>query len=201
MELSDDELRLVLARAEEIQRGTRQGRAWEAEVAAVVQAAEGIGISREAVERALHERFGALAAPPKAGETAWAVSVDGNAYVADVVGTDGEMARVRFLHGGEHTVPVSELRHCAFPPGEKVMVNWPWWGAWKCAVTAYDAYARMVTVDDGWGERLTFPIAQVWQAPANPATRSRRTLYLKLMGAGAAIGVALGTVATALLMR
>ena len=49
MQLSDEELRDVLSRAEEIQRTSRQGPEWAAEVAAVIGAAEGVGLSRQAV--------------------------------------------------------------------------------------------------------------------------------------------------------
>ena len=70
MRLTDDELRDVLARAEEIQRASRHGPAWNAEVAAVISAAEEVGLSRHAVELALSERLNLPAAPPSVGSLA-----------------------------------------------------------------------------------------------------------------------------------
>src|SRR5262245_4607671 len=55
MRLADDDIREVLARAVEIQSTTLQGDALNAELEAVIQAAEEVGIARPAVERALRE--------------------------------------------------------------------------------------------------------------------------------------------------
>jgi len=49
--LTDEELRDVYARAEEIERGGRQGGEWNAELAAVIGAGEEVGLSRQAIER------------------------------------------------------------------------------------------------------------------------------------------------------
>ena len=54
MKLSDEELRAVLERAEEIERESRHGSSWNAEVAAVISAGEEVGLSRDAVQRAEH---------------------------------------------------------------------------------------------------------------------------------------------------
>ena len=83
--LSDDELRDVLARAEEIERTTRRGSAWDAERAAVIGAGEEVGLSRWAIERALAERFNLPASPPVVGSLTWARSADGKFYVAEVL--------------------------------------------------------------------------------------------------------------------
>ena len=76
MGLTDEEFRDVLARAEEIDRAARHGDEWNAELAAVVGAAEEVGLSRQAVERALAERFNLPATPPVVGSLAWARSAD-----------------------------------------------------------------------------------------------------------------------------
>ena len=199
--LSDEELRDVLARAEEIQRGVRHGREWDAEVAAVVSAAEEVGIPRAAVERALKERLG-LPAPPEVGQLAWAHSIDGKFYVAEVVELSADVARVRFLGGGEQLVPLDQVRACAFTPGERVVCNWPWWGRWTCSVVSYDPIKRRVKLDDGWGYRRTFPISEVWLAPAKTErSQARWRVYVTLIGAGAAAGAVIGSLVTALLLR
>ena len=66
MRLIDEELRDVLTRAEEIEPAARQGDEWNAELAAVIGAAEEVGLSRQAVARALTER---LKLSATAGET------------------------------------------------------------------------------------------------------------------------------------
>ncbi|MGQ0643246.1 MAG: hypothetical protein ACT4P6_21080 [Gemmatimonadaceae bacterium] len=99
MRLTDDELRDVLARAEEIQRTTRHGSEWNAELAAVTGAAEEVGLSRQAVERALNERFSFLVTPPAPGTLIWAKSADGKFYVARCYPTlDDHGARTALSH-------------------------------------------------------------------------------------------------------
>ena len=87
MRLTDEELRDVPARAEEIERATRQGDEWDADVAAVVGAAEEIGLSPQAVKRAMTERLN-LPAIPVAGSLAWARSADAKFYAAEVLFND-----------------------------------------------------------------------------------------------------------------
>ena len=199
MRLSDEELRDVLARAEEIERATRHGDAWNAELAAVIGAAEEVGLSRQAVERALAERFNLPAVPPVVGSITWTRSADGKAYVAEVLEVFQGGARVRFLRGGEHRVTLDELRPCAFIPGERIACDWPNWGPWTCTVLAYDAVARRVELSDGWGYTKTFPIAEVWLPAAKPEARPRRRVY-SLLAAGAAAGALIGSIITMLLM-
>jgi hypothetical protein len=202
MRLTDDELRDVLERAEEIQLATRHGPQWNAEVAAVLSAAEEVGLSRRAVERALRERLNLPALPPAVGSLAWAKSADGKSYVAEVLALSDDGARVRFLGGSEHLVPLDELRSCAFIPGERVVVDWPWWGTWTCTVIAYDAANQCVKLNDGWGYTKTFPISEVWLAPHKPPhpTSARRKVYATLVGAGLAAGTVIGAIVTALLL-
>ncbi|MGQ0641581.1 MAG: hypothetical protein ACT4P6_12575 [Gemmatimonadaceae bacterium] len=202
MRLTDHELRDVLARAEEIQRATRHGPEWNAEVAAVVSAAEEVGLSRRAVERALSERLNLPASPPAVGSLTWARSADGKFYVAEVLDVWDDGARVTFLGGGEHRVTLDQLRPCAFIPGERVVCNWPWWGAWTCTVVSYDEVKERVKLNDGWGYTKTFPVSEIWLAPekANPAA-ARRRVYATLVGAGVGAGAIIGSIITALLLR
>jgi hypothetical protein len=53
MGLTPEELREVLARAEEIQSSSRHGREMSVELELVISAAEEVGLARSAVERAL----------------------------------------------------------------------------------------------------------------------------------------------------
>lgn len=203
MRLTDDEFRDVLTRAEEIQRASRHVDETNAEMEAVIGAAEEVGLARPAVERALRERL-ALSAPPAVGTLTFARSADGKFYVAEVLAISTEGVRVRFLRGSEHLVLPDELRPCSFIPGERVTCNWPWWGPWTCTVVAYHAASQYVELSDGWGSTETFPVADVWLTPpqkTDVARGARRRVYLKLIGAGAGLGALVGSIITALLMR
>jgi hypothetical protein len=201
MRLTDEELRDVLARAEELERTTRHGEAWNAEIAAVIEAAEEVGLSRQAVERALAERLNLPAAPPAAGALTWARSADGKFYVAEVMSTAETGIRVRFLGGGEQLLPPDALRPCTFIPGERVVCQWPMWGQWSCTVISYDAAKQRVRLSDGWGSTRTFPVSEVWLPPAKSHPLSvRRRMAVMLLGAGVLTGAVIGAIITVLLM-
>ncbi|MGH7501281.1 MAG: tudor domain-containing protein [Longimicrobiales bacterium] len=203
MRLTDDELRDVLARAEEIQRTSLHGDAVNSEIEAVLGAAEDAGFTRSAVQRALRERLNFLASPPDIGSLVFASSADGKFYVAEVLSVAPDAVRVRFLRGSEHLVTLDQLRPCSFIPGERVVCNWPWWGAWTCTVVAYDAAKQRITLSDGWGDSKSFRVSEVWlDAPRKPErTRAaRRRMYATLIGTGAGIGALVGSLITALLM-
>lgn len=198
MRLSDDELKAVLARAEEIERASPRAQALRAELEAVVGAGEAVGLSRSAVERAFLERTGIGVEPPGPGSLAFAESADGKYYAAEVLAVEPGAIHVRFLRGGEHVVAPDRVRPCSFLPGEKVVVDWPWWGPWTCTVVSYDADRGWVEVTDGWGDTRSFRIAEVWLNPSKPPTRRTRvTATLLAVGAGA--GAIIGSIVTALL--
>jgi hypothetical protein len=201
MRLTDEELQDVLARAEEIQRTARHGPEWNSEIAAVISAAEEVGFSRRAVERALSERLN-LPSKPVVGRLTWARSADGKSYVAEVLSVSDDSAHVRFLGGSEHNLTLDQLRPCAFIPGERVVCNWPWWGPWTCTVVTYDAAKKRVKLNDGWGYTRTFAVSEVWLAPDKPKLGSERNrIYATLIGVGAGAGAVIGSILTALLLR
>ena len=200
MRLTDEELRKVLARAGEIDRAA-PGEERQFEREAVIGAAEEAGMSRHAVERAMTELLGLPAVPPAVGSLAWARSVDGKFYVAEVAAVSEAGARVRFLRGSEHELPLGDLRPCAFVPGERIVCHWPMWGPWTCTVIGYDAERRRVKLSDNWGSAKSFPIAEVWLARARGDNgAARRRISVRLIGFGMAAGAAIGSIITALLM-
>lgn len=199
MRLTDEQLRDVLARAEEIQRKSLTGSAAEAEREAVIQAGEAIGLQRSAIERALRERPELAVYDAQPGELVFARSSDRKYYVAEVVSAGSDLVRVRFLRGSEHLVAPDELRPCAFLPGDRVVANWPYWGPWPASVVSYDANLMRVRVNDGWGSEIDVSIAEVWLAPAKESSGSR--FRAKLLAWGAVGGVAVGTIATYILLR
>ncbi len=197
--LTDEELRLVLERAEEIQRTTRHGDSWNAEVAAVISAGEGVGLSREAVQQAIAERVGLPAVPPAAGTMVWARSADGQYYLADVVGSSESDAHVRFLRGGEHRLALDAVRLASFLPGERVLVDWPMWGPAECTVVAYDAPRQKVKLADSWGYVKTFGLADVWRAPQRAVSAKATSSHAWIIAGSATVGALLGAALMALI--
>jgi hypothetical protein len=200
MRLTDEQLRDVLARAEEID-ASRHGMSARAELDVVINAAEDLGLSRAAVELAMRERLLLPPTPPVAGSLAFAKSIDGKFHVAEVLSTDMNGARVRFLGGSDHSVALDEIRPCTLVPGERVMIDWPWWGPWLCTIVRYDSAHRQVKVSDGWGSTETVSIAEVWQVPATAPARSRSARAFMLLAAGSGIGALIGSLITAFFMR
>lgn len=199
MRLSDEELRDVLARAEEIQSSTRTADTMQAEFEAVIGAGEAVGLTRTALERALRERV-ELATPPTPGSLVFAQSADGKYYVAEVVSAAHDSVRVKYLKGSEHTITTEQLRPCSLLPGERVMANWPWWGPWKCTVVSFDATKQKVKLTDGWGYTKSFPIAEIWQSGRRSGSGKAR-LYATWLSVGAGVGALVGSAVTWLLMR
>ena len=202
MRLTDDELRDVLERAEEIERTTRHGDQMQAELEAVIGAAEEVGLTRAAVERALRERLD-LVAPPAVGDRVFARSADDKFHVADVLSIAGDHIRVRFLRGGEHVLTADEVKPCSFVPGQRVMCDWPWWGPWSCTVISYHSPTQYLKLSDRWGSTTTCQVADVWLEPDRKADNRgpRKRISATLMGASAVLGGLVGSLITALLMR
>lgn len=201
MRLTDDELRDVLARAEAIQASATRGDAANAEIRAVIAAAEEVGLSRQAVEQALRERFDVAGGVPAVGELAFAESADGKYYVARVLELSENGARVRYLRGSEASVALDRLRACSLVPGTRVVADWPMWGAWTCTVLSYDAEKERVKVSDGWGSTAKVKLTDVWLDPQKaprPGNPSRARVYATLLGVGAVFGAVVGSVLTLL---
>lgn len=199
--LTEEQTREVLARAEAIQQGANPGAA-VVNVASILSAAEEAGLSRSAVEQALREQNFVRFAIPNVGNLTFARSVDGREYVAEVLASDDQSGRVRFLDGGEHSLAPNHVRPATFLPGERITCPWPGWGWWPCTVISYSASSRTVKVTDNWGLTKTFGIAEVRIDP--PKARrlpSRTRVVLTVLTAGATVGGLLGALTTWLLMR
>jgi len=202
MRLTDDELRDVLQRAEEIQRTTRRGDLLQGEIAAVIEAGEGIGLTRAAVERALRERLD-FAPAPAVGDRVFAKSADGKFHIANVVSISGDDIRVSFVRGGEQVVTADEVKPCSFVPGQRVMYHWPWWGPWSCEVVSYHAPTGFLMLSDRWGSTTTCRAEDVWLEPKKQANAltPRKRAYATLIGLSVGAGAIVGALITALLMR
>jgi hypothetical protein len=201
MRLTDEELRALFARAEEIERAVERDDRWIAEREAVIGAGQEVGLSRQAVEMALSERLSRSPVRPEVGSRVWARSADGKFYLAEVLEVLEEEAQVRFLRGSDHRLRLEDLRPGVFLPGERIGVHWPMWGPWTCTVVAYDATKGRVKLSDGWGSTRTFAVSEVWLAPPGDLISSRRRMHTILLAGGAALGGVIGSLLTVLLMR
>lgn len=191
------DMRQVLERAAELEHAAPLA---AADVDALLQAADEVGIPRAAVERALREIHATLPPPPTVGQLVFARSADDCYYAAEVTEALDTQFKVRFLRGGENTLHSDEMRPCSLLPGQRVRVKWPGWGNWTCPVISYDAELRHVTVTDGWAETRTFHIGDVWLDPRKTETRSRRGKLRNAVLGAAAAGAAIGSIITALLL-
>ncbi|MCW5941635.1 MAG: hypothetical protein KIS66_05355 [Fimbriimonadaceae bacterium] len=190
-QLTEEDVRKVLERAESLQR------AGGASLEALLAAGQEAGLSRETLEAALREHARERGLPPEPGELAFAKSADGKHYVAEVLAVNGLDARVRFLNGGEHSLPVGDLRPARFLPGERISCPFPTWGWCPATVLSFDPTNREVEVQDAW-DTHRFPIAKVrWEPP-----RERRPLgRAKALLLAYALGLASGGLLMALLSR
>lgn len=170
--LTEEQVREVLARAEQIQQRLQAEGASTTRVDDVIRAAEEVGLSRDAVELALAEHLNTHGEPAKAGERVFALSTDGKYYVADVIEATESSARVKFIRGGERTLAHSDLRPFALVPGQRVVCPWQNWGDWTCTVVSYHEDSQKVCVYDGWSTEKMFGIDQIHLDPPRPANAS-----------------------------
>lgn len=195
-ELTEDDIKGVLARAEEINLGTDASE--DSDV--VLLAAEEAGLPREAIEQALREQIGLFSESPKVDDLVFAKSTDDHHYIATVTAVIDNGFHVRFLKGGESKLPLQHLRPCGFLPGEELTVHWPWWGWWVVTVLNYDSESRRVRVSDGWGSEEWFSLTDVRLDPARKPKNKLKAMvwtYTALIGVS---GIA-GAVVTWLAMR
>ncbi|MDQ2987090.1 MAG: tudor domain-containing protein [Armatimonadota bacterium] len=199
--LDEQQIREVLSRAEEIHLRAALASGGDPAIESVLAAAEEMGVPREAMRIALHERLGRPMKTPDVGDLVFARSADGNFYVANVLDAASSGIRVRFLSGAEHTLPESDLQECNFLPGAKVVVPWPVWGWYRADVVSYDAKKGKVLVSDGWNEKK-FSLSEIRLDPPKSQSKNVRTkVYWALISLGAAMGGTLGALITWLLMR
>lgn len=200
-QLTEEQVRDALSRAEELHLRSALAEGHSPALESVLNAAEEMGISRDAMPQALQEKLGKPMETPEVGDMVFARSADNNYYVANVVAAEAGRVRVRFLSGGEDTLPEDALRPCNFVPGMKVFAQWPVWGWYKGDVISYDAKKGKLLVSDGWSEKK-FSISEVRLEPVKQKSGSTRSkLYWTLITVGIALGGPLGALVTWLLMR
>jgi hypothetical protein len=175
--LSDVELRETLERAREIATKSSEWVAPDPSGEAFLNAAEEIGIPREALLQALRERQSALGLSFTVGQTIFAPSVDGFWYPAEVTSVGQHTAEVQFVHGGSHTCALADLRPLALIPGRKLQADWPQWGWCTVTVESYDPETGQLTATDGWSKkRLPIRKIRLPEKIASPPSQEERRL-------------------------
>lgn len=150
-QLSNEEVSETLTRAREIAAYSRELDSPEREYDAYLQAAEEMGVPREAMLQALRERMLVPGENMEVGQHVFAPSADGYWYVAELLSTSDHTAKVRFLSSGEHTCALADLRPLGLIPGRKLQADVKDWGWYKCYVLRHDAEKNKVQVShDDW---------------------------------------------------
>lgn len=200
LQLSEEDLRETLRRAQEIAGQSRDPAESEPVYEGYLKAAEEVGIPREATLQALRERLLIPAETLKPGEMVFAPSVDGAWYPATLVSIGTQTATVRFVDGGDHTCALADLHALALVPGRGVQFDFGDWGWWDATVRKYDPVKGQVHVQAGapvW-ETAKGPLSKVRLAPRKRAPDRRVTRLLLLTSllsglAGTGIGLLLGS--------
>lgn len=195
--LKEEELAEVLHRAQEIDVGSLTGATDAHDLEQFIAAAEEVGISREAVLQAIREKTGQALQSFNVGDRVFAKSADNAYYIATVTEVDGRTAKVRFLSGGDHALAVADLHSASFLPGQKVEVDWPFWGWYKATVVKFDERTGKLTANDGMSEK-SFPLTKVRLGVRRSQTQARVS---SLLFRTALIAGSLGAVAGALVAR
>jgi len=185
--MQQETLRELLARAEEIQSQSAVEIESRSEVQELIAAAEESGVSRDAILQALRERISAAERPLSAGELAFVTSSDGHQYVARTLDVGTGSVKVKFLKGGEATVPREDVKPLSIMPGQTLSCPWPNWGWWNCKVVGYDPENLKVRVTDGWTEEASFHLSDIRLNRSGPpiAARLKDKLFI--------VGIALGS--------
>ncbi|MCC6443573.1 MAG: hypothetical protein IT210_08995 [Armatimonadetes bacterium] len=199
-DMESQELQDILRRAQEIDLRRFQGAEMPGDAEALLRAAEAAGISREAVEQSLREHFGMPLEDIKPGERVFAKSADGAFYIADVLEVMENRARVRFLTGGDHALPLTDLRVFSILPGQKLQCYWAGWGWCTVRVERFDPEKGMVRVSDGLGYEKTLDLTLIRiRAEKSRSSRSLAVLITRTAIGSALFGGFLGAILIRLL--
>jgi hypothetical protein len=191
--LSQEEMQQVLRRAYELDYPEQTVANAPGDLDTFIRAAEESGISRESTLQALRERLGHPVEGLSEGNRVFAKSADGFYYVASVVELKGDRATVRFINGGDHTVPVTEIRGFSILPGQKLQVKWPNWGWWTVRVESYNPDTGILKATDG-GYTESFTLDSVRLRQESRRIPRISTLLVRVAVIAGGLGIAIGAV-------
>jgi hypothetical protein len=199
-ELQPQEMSEILRRAQVLESAAPQHtpqHAPQSSVDSFLQAAEELGLSRQALVQALRERSGQALEGVEPGDAVFAKSADGAFYAATVLETKSHSAVVRFASAGDHEVALPDLRRFSILPGQKLEAKQGFWGWLPAEVEKYDPQKQKVTVSDGFNSKA-YPLTEI----RLPVEKTRRELAVRaLLFRVGLISAGIGGVLGALLMR
>jgi hypothetical protein len=179
-ELNDSEMDGILQRADEIAREGIHVLDPQAAYAPYLDAAEEMGIPREAVIYALEERLRTPLEPIRPGARVFAMGADGAFYAARIESIDKLRAQVWFANGSAHTCSVTHLRPFGMIPGRRFEVFYRPWSQWiPASVQKYSEECEMADVVYCDGERSTVALHEI-RLPGETVCARTRFLCLKL---------------------
>jgi hypothetical protein len=195
-QLTEEQIQQTFRRAQEISGkqhdalpGTPQP---EVAFAPYIEAAEEMGISREAILLALRETNLLPDAHLAVGDRVFAPSLDGCSYPAEIVRYDGVSAMVEFINGGQRTVAVASLKPFDLVPGREVQYDEKEWGWMKATVRSYDPASGKVEINSGW-ETKRLPLGAIRLTPPKTERELKvRQLLLRASLVSGTVGIALG---------
>lgn len=199
--LSNDEIKDILTRAEEIR--TESAGNESLEIKSFIQSATEAGYDRDAIERAIQERLNPPSLDVKVGDVVFAASGDSHFYAAHVLSVTDSQVDVEFMAGGKASVPRKSVYPLHLTPGTRVVCKWEGFGWWTCTVLNTDLDEMWVRVSDGMGSEETFPIESIRMVkpkPVGAAKAAADALRFKLIMAASSGGV-VGALITWLIMR
>ncbi len=200
LQLSTEEFTATLQRAREIA-GVDPSTTAGDDLELYVQAADEVGIPREALLQALQERQSVIGIQVAVGDTVFAPSLDGYWYPAEVLAAAGPTASVRFRSGGEHTCAAADLRSLSLVPGRRLEAKWKDWGWAASRIVSCDPKTGKVVVSDWSGQeakisvndlRLEARAAKPESVQAQAALLMPRALAARWGAAAAVAGVLAG---------
>lgn len=158
MQLEQNEVREILARAQEIQSTRHESQMNQAEIETFLQAAEESGMQREAVLQALRERFIVPGVDSlSAGELVLAKGADNHWYIAKVRSHVGQSTEVEFYNGSVAKMPTSDISPLDLKPGMKASAYLTSYAMW-CGVKVLSVNLNAGTVRIScWGSEETIP--------------------------------------------
>lgn len=166
--LTDDEQRQVLDRAQQLLSADQKLDVYRA----FIDAAEEVGIPRNAVEQALLERLNTPKLNVAPDAMVWAPGADGHLYPAKVKSTTETHAEILFSNGAHSHVLLDQIQSFALTPGLKIEAQLPSWNYWTLMdVQTYNPVANAVTISY-WGTEYTITLDKLRLPTAKKAVKT-----------------------------
>ena len=175
-QIPGQQIRETLQRAQEIAQA--EPARDDGRVDAFLNAAEEIGIPREATLQALRERPLIPPKPLTPGDLVFVPSEDQNLYVASVLSVEGAEVLVRFVSGGEHACSAGETQPLSLTPGRTVQYKYQGFGWITGQVSRCGPTSRTVWLTSIWDQQeRAVPLSLIRLAPRRNSHEGARAIF------------------------